>query len=80
MPSKKKSKSPPNNRGAQRLRKWIADQEIPQRRVSQAIDCDQSTITLYLQGDRVPALKYAVGIQKLTDGFVQAEHWLQPSR
>ncbi len=68
------------NRGAERFRTWRLNKGIPQRIVGERLEVATNSVTMFETGARVPGLARAVQIEKLTDGFVRAEHWLQPAK
>jgi len=67
-------------KGAERLRVWRTKRrKITTREVGVMLDVATNMISMLEHGARLPNLQRAVLIEKITSGFVRAEHWLEPA-
>lgn len=62
--------------GANKLRQWREQTQLKQRHVAQRLDVDQGYVSAWERGDRRPSLENAVALERLTEGAVCVEDWV----
>lgn len=59
------------------LKQWLSENRMSKATLSRAIDIPYPMIWLWLNGKRLPSLKYAVIIEIFTNGMVPCSSWYE---
>ncbi len=59
--------------GSQKLKKWMDARGISQQDVATKLGCAQQAVSSWINGDRLPGLKMALALQRMTK--IAASSW-----